>query len=46
MLAKPHALLGTLSTSDASDVLAYQSLVPGGKLAGRFINTNTSSAER
>jgi hypothetical protein len=46
VLAQPHALLGTLSTSDASDVLAYQSLLPGGKLAVAFINTNTNAAEK
>jgi hypothetical protein len=46
VLAKPHALLGTLSTSDASDVLAYQSLLPSGKLAVAFINTNTGAAEK
>jgi len=46
VLAQPHALLGTLSTSDPSDVLAYQSLLPGGKLAVAFINTNTSTAEK
>ena len=46
VLAQPHALLGTLSTSDAADVLAYQSLLPGGKLAVALINTNTSAAEK
>jgi len=45
VLAKPGAQLGTLSTSDSSDVLAYQSLLPGGKLAVAFINTSTSAAE-
>jgi hypothetical protein len=45
-LAKPHAVLGTLGTSDAADVLAYQSLLPGGKHAVAFVNTNTSSAEK
>jgi hypothetical protein len=45
VLARPHALLGTLATSDSSDVLAYQSLLPDGKYAVAFINTNTSSAE-
>jgi len=39
VLARPHALLGTLSTSDPSDVLAYQSLLPGGKIAVALINT-------
>ncbi|WP_300602586.1 hypothetical protein [Trebonia sp.] len=45
VLAQPHALLATLGTSDPSDVLAYQSLLPDGKYAVAFINTNTSSAE-
>jgi hypothetical protein len=45
VLAQPHALLSTLGTSDASDVLAYQALLPGGKYAAAFINTNTSAAE-
>ena len=45
VLAQPHALLGTLRTSDPSDVLAYQSVLPGGKAAVAFINTNTSSAQ-
>jgi hypothetical protein len=46
LLAQPHALLGPLHTSDASDVLAYQSLLPGGKLAVALINTDTSAAEK
>jgi hypothetical protein len=45
VLAQPHALLAALRTSDPSDVLAYQALVPGLKFAVAFINTNTSSAE-
>ena len=45
VLAKPHALLATLGTSDPADVLAYQALLPGGKHAVAFINTNTSAAE-
>jgi hypothetical protein len=45
LLARPHALLDTLSTSDPSDVLGYQALVPGAKYTVAFINTNTSSAE-
>jgi hypothetical protein len=44
-LAQPHALLATLGTSDSADVLAYQALLPGGKYAVAFINTNTSAAE-
>jgi len=46
VLARPHALLGPLSTSDGSAVLAYQSILPGGKLAVAFINTNTSAAQQ
>jgi hypothetical protein len=46
VLARPHALLGPLSTSDGSAVLAYQSVLPGGKLAVAFINTNTSAAQQ
>jgi hypothetical protein len=34
-----------MGTSDAADVLAYQSRLPGGQEAVAFINTNTSSAE-
>jgi hypothetical protein len=45
LLARPHALLATLRTSDPADVLGYQALVPGGKYTVAFINTNTSSAE-
>jgi hypothetical protein len=45
LLAQPHALLGAMTTSDPADVLAYQSLLPGGKEAVAFINTNTSSAQ-
>ena len=45
VLAQPHALLSTLTTSDPSDVLAFQALLPDGKYAVAFINTNTSSAE-
>jgi len=45
VLARPHALLGTLRTSGPADVLAYQALLPGGKAAVAFINTSTSSAE-
>jgi hypothetical protein len=45
VLARPHALLGTLGTSDPADVLAYQALEPGGRYTVAFINTSTSSAE-
>jgi hypothetical protein len=45
ILAKPNAQLGTLGT-DSSDVVAYQSRLPDGKLALAFINTNTGSAQK
>jgi hypothetical protein len=45
VLAQPRAVLGTVSTSDPSDVLAYESVLPDGKHAVAFINTNTSSAK-
>jgi alpha-N-arabinofuranosidase len=44
VLARPHARLRPLTTSDPADVLAYQSLLPGGKKAVAFINTNTAAA--
>jgi hypothetical protein len=45
VLAQPQARLAAMTTSDPADVLAYQSVLPGGKKAVAFINTNTSSAE-
>jgi hypothetical protein len=45
VLAQPHAVLGTMATSDPADVIAYQALLPDGQEAVAFINTNTSSAE-
>jgi hypothetical protein len=45
VLARPGALLAAMRTSDAADVLAYQTRLPGGKEAVAFINSNTSSAE-
>jgi hypothetical protein len=45
VLAQPHAVLAAIPTSDASDVLAYESVLPDGQHAVAFINTNTSSAE-
>jgi hypothetical protein len=44
-LAQPNAQLSTLTTSD-SDVLAFQSVLPGGKIAVALINTNTSTAKK
>jgi hypothetical protein len=43
VLAQPDALLGTLATSDPSDVLAFQAVLPDGQHAMAFININTSS---
>ena len=45
VLAQPHAVLGTIQTSDPSGVLAYESVVPGDRHAVAFINTNTSAAQ-
>ena len=45
VLAQPRAVLAPISTSDTADVLAYESVLPGGKHAVAFINTNTSSAQ-
>ena len=45
ILAKPHALMGSMGTSDPSNVLAFQSALPGGKYAVAFINTNTGSTQ-
>jgi hypothetical protein len=46
MLAQPHARLSRLTTSDGSDVLAYQAVLPNGKHVVALINTNTGSAKR
>ena len=43
-LARPGARLGFLTTSGSADVLAYQSVLPGGKHAVAFINLDTSAA--
>jgi hypothetical protein len=45
MLARPHALLGTLATSDPSDVLSFQSALPDGRHAVALLNINTRSAQ-
>jgi hypothetical protein len=42
-LARPGARVGFLTTSDAADVLAYQSVLPGGRHAVAFINTDPSA---
>ena len=46
MLARPHARLGMLTTSDPADVLAYQSVLATGKHVVALINTNTAAAKR
>jgi hypothetical protein len=46
MLARPHARLGMLTTSDPADVLAYQSVLATGKHVVALINTNTAAARR
>jgi hypothetical protein len=43
ILARPHAVLRMVSTSDPAAVLGYESVPPGGKRAIAFINTSTSS---
>jgi hypothetical protein len=45
VLAQPHALLGTLPTSDRSNVLGFKSALPNGRHAVALININTRSAE-
>lgn len=45
VLAQPHAVLATIPTSDSADVLGYESVLPGGRHAVAFINTNTASAQ-
>jgi hypothetical protein len=44
VLARPHAVLAPMGTSDPADVLAYQSRLPGGHEAVAFLNTSTSAA--
>ncbi len=46
LLAPPRARLAPLSTSDSSQVLAFQAVLPGGRKAVALINTNTTRAER
>jgi hypothetical protein len=43
-LAQPGAQLGFMTTSDPADVLAYQSVLPGGRHAVAFINLDTRAA--
>jgi hypothetical protein len=45
-LAQPMAQLSTLTTSDNADVLAFQSVLPGGQVVVALINTNTSGAKK
>jgi hypothetical protein len=44
-LAQPNATLGALTTSNPSQVLAFQSQLPNGQVAVALINTNTSVPE-
>ena len=46
MLAQPHARLVAIGTSDAADVLAFQSVLPNGQRAVALINTNTAASKR
>jgi hypothetical protein len=45
MLARPHALLAALPTSDPADVLAYRSFLPDGNEAVAFLNTAAGAAQ-
>jgi hypothetical protein len=45
-LARPGAQLSSLATSDAADVLGFQSVLPNGQVAVALINTNTSAAKK
>ena len=44
-LAQPNAHLAALTTSNPTDVLAFQSVLPDGQTAVALINTDTASAE-
>ena len=46
MLAQPHARLAMISTSDAADVLAYQSVLATGRHVVALINTSTAASRR
>jgi hypothetical protein len=45
MLARPHALLAAVPTSDPGDVLGYRSFLPDGNQAVAFLNTSTGAAQ-
>jgi hypothetical protein len=45
-LAQPNAELKSLTTSNPTDVLAFQSVLPDGQVAVALINTDTSSSEK
>jgi hypothetical protein len=45
-LAQPNARLTKLSTTDNTDVFAFQSVLPNGKVAVALINTNTAAAKQ
>jgi hypothetical protein len=44
VLARPHALLAAVPTSDPGDVLGYRSFLPGGNQAVAFLNTAAGAA--
>ena len=44
-LAQPNAQLKILATSDPADVMAFQSVLPGGKVVVALINTNTAHSK-
>jgi hypothetical protein len=45
-LAQPNAQLSSLTTSNPTNVLAFQAMLPSGQVAVALINTNTSASER
>ena len=45
-LAQPNAQLSALTTSNSSQVLAFQSVLSNGQVAVALINTNTGTSER
>jgi hypothetical protein len=45
-LAQPKARLSSLTTSNPTNVLGFQSVLPDGQVAVALINTNTSTTEK
>jgi hypothetical protein len=45
-LAQPNAQLSALTTSNPTQVLGFQSVLPDGRTAVELINTNTSTSEK